>query len=262
MTDRTKEMEQKGLRNAHADSTVRGNGSTKVAVVTGASRGLGREIALTLNHAGYHVAVNYHLSKKEAEQVVRSMSLPSMAIRADVGNLREMEQMAGQVYESWGRVDLLINNAGIARDGLVIRYDESDWDEVMRVNLKGCFNAAKSFTPFMISSGGGHIIHVSSYSGLKGKAGQAAYSASKASVIGLTLSLAKELAEYNIKVNALLPGYMPTEMGHKAKEAMKKAAEESLLGTLSSPEAVSGFIAFLAATCTVTGQVFSLDSRI
>jgi NAD(P)-dependent dehydrogenase (short-subunit alcohol dehydrogenase family) len=114
----------------------------------------------------------------------------------------------------------------------------------------------------MVSSGGGHIIHISSYSGLRGKAGQAAYSASKASVIGLTVALARELAAYNIKVNALLPGYMPTEMGSKAKEAMKKASEESILGTLSSPGAVSGFIAFLASTCTVTGQVFSLDSRI
>jgi NAD(P)-dependent dehydrogenase (short-subunit alcohol dehydrogenase family) len=114
----------------------------------------------------------------------------------------------------------------------------------------------------MIASGGGHIIHISSYSGLRGKAGQAAYSASKASVIGLTVTLAKELAEYNIKVNTLLPGYMPTQMGSKATEAMKKASEESILGTLSNPEEVSGFIAFLVNTCTVTGQVFSLDSRI
>lgn len=190
------------------------------------------------------------------------MSFPSMAIKADVGNLHEVEQMARKVYEKWGRIDLLINNAGIAKDGLVMRYEESDWDEVMRVNLKGCFNAVKSFVPFMIASGGGHIIQLSSYSGLRGKAGQAAYSASKASVIGLTVSLAKELAEYNIKVNALLPGYMPTHMGSKAKEAMKKAAAESILGTLSNPEAVAGFIAFLATTCTVTGQIFSLDSRI
>ena len=262
MTHKTKKMDQKDSGNSRAHPAESWDGSTKVAVVTGASRGLGREIAFTLSRAGYHVAVNYHLSKKEAGEVVRSTSFPSMAIKADVGNLREVGQMAREVYERWGRVDVLINNAGIAKDGLVIRYDESDWDEVIRVNLKGCFNTVKSFVPFMISSGGGQIIHISSYSGLRGKAGQAAYSASKASLIGLTVTLAKELAEYNIKVNALLPGYMPTEMGSKAKEAMKKAAEESILGTLSNPEAVSGFIAFLANTCTVTGQVFSLDSRI
>ena len=262
MTHRTKEKDQKDSGNSRAHQAEGKGRSMKVAVVTGASRGLGREIAFTLSRTGYHVAVNYHLSKREADEVVRSMSFPSMAIKADVGNLREVGEMAREVYERWGRVDVLINNAGIARDGLLIRYDESDWDEVIRVNLKGCFNTVKSFVPFMISSGGGQIIHISSYSGLRGKAGQAAYSASKASLIGLTVALAKELAEYNIKVNALLPGYMPTEMGRNSKEAMKKAAEESILGTLSNPETVSGFIAFLANTCTVTGQVFSLDSRI
>jgi len=262
MTHRTKKTNQKNSWNFLAHPAESKHAATKVAVVTGASRGLGREIAFTLSRAGYHVAVNYHLSKKEADEVVRNMSLPSMAIKADVGNLREVGQMAREVYEKWGKVDLLINNAGIAKDGLVIRYEESDWDEVVRVNLKGCFNTVKSFVPFMISSGGGHIIHISSYSGLRGKAGQAAYSASKASLIGLTVTLAKELAEYNIRVNALLPGYMPTEMGRNAKEAMKKAAEESILGTLSNPEAVSWFIAFLANTSFVTGQVFSLDSRI
>ena len=264
MTHRTKETDQKDSGNSRAHQAEDKGRSIKVAVVTGASRGLGKEIAFTLSRAGYHIAVNYYLSKKEADEVVRSMPIPSMAItiKADVGNLREVGQMAREVYERWGRVDVLVNNAGIAKDGLLIRHKESDWDEVIRVNLKGCFNTVKSFVPFMISSGGGHIIHISSYSGLRGKAGQAAYSASKASVIGLTVALAKELAEYNIKVNAVLPGYMPTQMGSRAKEAMKKATEESIVGTLSNPEAVSGFIAFLATTCTVTGQVFSLDSRI
>lgn len=260
MTHRTKKKEQMDPRNS-AHQAESKDEPAKVAVVTGASRGLGREIALALSRAGYHVAVNYHLSRKEADEVVRNMSIPSMAIKADVGSLREVEQMAREVHRKWGRVDVLINNAGIAKDGLLIRYEESDWDEVMRVNLKGCFNTVKSFVPFMISSGGGHIIHISSYSGQRGKVGQAAYSASKASVIGLTVTLAKELAGYNIKVNALLPGYMPTGMGIKAEEAMKKAAEQSILGALSNPETVSGFIAFLATTGTVTGQVFSLDSR-
>ena len=124
-------MDQKNSRDSRPHPAESKDGSTKVAVVTGASRGLGKEIAFTLSRAGYHIAVNYYLSKKEADEIVRSMSFPSMAVKADVGNLREVEQMAREVYKRWGRVDLLINNAGIARDGLVIRYEESDWDEVI-----------------------------------------------------------------------------------------------------------------------------------
>lgn len=232
------------------------------AVVTGASRGLGRQIAVALGKAGYNVAVNYHRSKRDAEEVALSIGFPSMTIRADVGNPQEVEGMAAAVYEKWGRVDVLINNAGIARDSLILRCNEDDWNEVMRVNLKGCFNAVKSFAPLMIKSGGGHIINVSSYSGLRGKIGQAAYSVSKASIIGLTSTLAKELGGYHIRVNSVLPGYMATGMGLMAEEAMKKAKEESIIRSLSNPEEVSNFIAYLVTTDTITGQVFCLDSRI
>ena len=131
----------------------------------------------------------------------------------------------------------------------------------MEVNLKGCFNTVKAFAPLMMKSGGGHMINISSYSGARGKAGQAAYSASKAALIGLTYTLAKELSEYKIKVNAVLPGYMPTEMGSKASEAMKKAKEESITGSLSDPKKVAEFIAYLITTENITGQVFCLDSR-
>lgn len=232
------------------------------AVVTGASRGLGRQIAVALGKAGYNVAVNYHRSKRNAEEVALSTGFPSMTIKADVGNPREVEEMAAAVYEKWGRVDVLVNNAGIARDGLILRCNEDDWDEVMRVNLKGCFNTVKSFAPLMIKSGGGHIINVSSYSGLRGKTGQAAYSASKASIIGLTNTMAKELGGYHIRVNSVLPGYMATGMGLMAEEAMKKAREESIIRSLSNPEEVSNFIAYLVTTDTITGQVFCFDSRI
>jgi 3-oxoacyl-[acyl-carrier protein] reductase len=234
----------------------------RVAVVTGASTGLGREVAFALGRSGYNVAVNYHHSPREAAEVVLGIGVQSMAVKADAGSFREVEEMAGKVYEKWGGIDVLINNAGITRDGLMIKCGEDDWDEVLRVNLKGCFNTVKAVAPLMIQAGGGHIINISSRSGLRGKAGQAAYSASKASVIGFTCSLAKEMGEYNIKVNCVLPGYMPTEMGMHAQGAMKQAREESILGSLSDPGEVAGFIAYLVTTKTVTGQVFCLDSRV
>ena len=234
----------------------------RVAVVTGASRGLGREVAFALGRSGYNVAVNYHHSQKEAAAVVLGIGGQSMAVKADVGSVQDVELMVGKVLDEWGRIDVRINNAGITRDGLMIRYGEADWDEVFRVNLKGCFNTVKSIAPLMIRSGGGHIINISSYSGVRGKAGQVAYSASKASVIGFTSSLAKELGEHNIRVNCVLPGYMPTEMGVHAEGAMKRAEEESILDCLSDPGEVAGFIAYLVTTKTVTGQVFSLDSRL
>jgi 3-oxoacyl-[acyl-carrier protein] reductase len=234
----------------------------RVAVVTGASRGLGRHTAVALAKAGYNVGVNYFHSMEEAGEVMLGTGIPSIALKADVGNSHEVEKMAETVRQQWGRIDVLVNNAGIARDGLLIRYREDEWDEVMRVNLKGCFNMVKYFAPLMIKSGGGHIINISSYSGFRGKAGQAAYSASKASVAGFSCSLARELGGYNIKVNCVLPGYMPTEMGMGAEQAMKTAEEESVLRRLSDPAEVAEFITYLVTTETITGQVFCLDSRI
>ena len=236
--------------------------SLKVAVITGASRGLGREVALTLGKSGYNVAVNYLASEKEAMKVADEIASDTLLIKADVGDIRQVERMAETVYARWGRVDVLVNNAGITKDSLMIKLKEEEWDEVLRVNLKGCCNTIRAFSHFMIKSGGGHIINISSYSGLKGREGQAAYSASKAAVLGLTYTAAKELAEYNIRVNALLPGYMQTEMGKASEAAMTTVRNESIAGKLSSPKDVAGFIAYLLTTGSITGQVFSLDSRI
>ncbi len=234
----------------------------KVAVITGASRGLGKEIALTLGKRGYKAAVNYLASEKEAVKVAAQIASDTLLIKADVGDIRQVEKMAEAVYERWGRVDVLVNNAGITRDGLMIKLKEEEWDEVMRVNLKGCCNTIRAFSRFMIKSGGGHIINISSYSGLKGREGQAAYSASKAAVLGLTYTAAKELAEYNIRVNALLPGYMQTEMGKTSEVAMTTAKMESITGKLSAPKDAAGFINYLLTTENITGQVFNLESRI
>jgi len=234
----------------------------KVAVVTGASRGLGKEIALRLGRGSYNVAVNYLRSENEALKVADELGENSFLVKADVRDIKHVEEMADTVCKKWGKVDVLINNAGIAKDNLMMKLKEEEWDEVLRVNLKGCFNTIKIFSHVMIKSGGGHIINVSSYSGLKGREGQAAYSASKAGLFGLTYTAAKELAEYNIRVNALLPGYMQTEMGITAKKAMDRAREESIIGSLSDPKQVAEFVLYLLETDNITGQVFCLESRV
>ena len=177
-------------------------------------------------------------------------------------DMQQVREMAGKIKKAFGRLDVIINNAGITKDNLLLKQTEPEWDSILRTNLKGCFNVIRTMSPLMIQSGGGHIINIASYSGVKGKAGQAAYSASKAALLGLTLSAARELSEYNIKVNALLPGYLMTEMGMKAQKAAEKAKEESILNTLSQPQEVADFILFLVKTKSITGQVFSLDSRI
>lgn len=233
-----------------------------VAVVTGASRGLGKAIALTLGKNGYCVAVNYLQSEEKAKKVVDEIGENGLLIEGDVSNRKHVELMADKVYKKWGSVDVLINNAGITKDSLMIKMPEEDWDNVLNIDLKGCFNTIQIFSQSMIKSGGGHIINISSYSGLKGREGQAAYSASKAAILGLTYTSARELAEYNIMVNAILPGYMSTEMGMAAEKAMQKAKEESISGALAEPEQAARFILYLLQTKGITGQVFSLDSRI
>jgi len=232
------------------------------ALVTGASRGLGREIALSLGRKGYRVAINYLSSSEEAVKVAEEAGSESLLIRADAGDMKQTEYMMARIAEVYGSLDVVVNNAGIVRDNLLLKQTEAEWDSVLRTNLKGCFNVMRAAAPLMMRSGGGHIVNISSYSGLKGKAGQPAYSASKAALLGLGRAAAVELAEYNIRVNAVLPGYMMTSMGKKAMNAMEGAKEDSLIGRLSDPREVAEFVVFLLKTENITGQVFSLDSRI
>jgi 3-oxoacyl-[acyl-carrier protein] reductase len=233
----------------------------RTALVTGASRGLGKQIALALSARGYQVAVNYLSSEKEAADVAEKAGEASFAVRADVGDLRQVEEMALQIENRFGRLDAVINNAGVTSDNLLLRQSEDDWDRILKTNLTGCFNVIRTMAPLMKKSGG-HVLNISSYSGLKGKAGQPAYSASKSALIGLSCTAANELAPYDIRVNVLLPGYMMTEMGAAALRAMDKAREDSTLKKLSDPLEVAEFVAYLLATRNITGQVFSLDSRI
>ena len=233
-----------------------------VALITGASRGLGREIALVLAGDGYSVSANYLSSSTEAAHLIKSAGRDSVALRADVGDSRQVRDVAEEIKRNFGRLDVIINNAGIAKDHLLLKQTELEWDSVIRTNLTGCFNVIRTLSPLMIESGGGHIINISSYSGLKGQAGQAAYSASKAALLGLTISAARELSEYNIRVNAVLPGYMMTEMGTGARKASEKAKNVSILKTLSQPAEVADFIVRLVKTENISGQIFNLDSRI
>jgi 3-oxoacyl-[acyl-carrier protein] reductase len=233
----------------------------KVALVTGGSRGLGKEIALTLAQKGYAVIVNYLTSERAAEEVVAEAGGDSFSLQADVGDAAHVRRMFHLIEERCGRLDVVVNNAGITKDNLLVRQSEEDWDETIRTNLTGCFHVIHTSSPLMIKSGGGHIINVSSRSGLIGKTGQAAYSAAKAALLGVTRTAAAELATHNIRVNAVLPGYMMTEMGTTAGKAIEAAREASLLKRLCDPVEVAAFIAFLVTTEGVTGQIFSLDSR-
>lgn len=233
-----------------------------VALITGASRGLGRCLASRLCRAGYSIIINYHKSRDKAEEMVTTDCRDSVVIRADVGNPKDISALREFIMEEFGRLDVIINNAGITRDGLLINYDEQDWDEVIRTNLKGCYNVIRYLAPVMIESGGGNIINIASRSGLRGKAGQPAYSASKAAIIGMTYSLARELAPYNIRVNCIIPGYMPTDMGKKSIKAMEAAKRESVLNTLTDIEDVALFVEAVLRSSSITGQVFSIDSRL
>ena len=233
----------------------------KGVLITGGTGGLGSALALRLGREGYRVAINFRGGGTAAERLLGALGESALALRADVGDPGEMQAAARILGDRWGSLDALINCAGITRDALLVKLAPENWDEVIRVNLTGAFNAIRFFTPLMNGPGGGHIINVSSYSGLKGKRGQAAYSASKAALAGLTFGAAAELGGRNIRVNAVLPGYMPTRMGEAAPGAMREAEKASLLGRLSRPEEAAAFIAGLLRTECITGQVFPIESR-
>lgn len=235
---------------------------TKTALITGASRGLGRSIALTLARCGYTIIVNYLSSQDKAEEVARAAGGGSFAIRADVGDAGDVSALAAEIDSRFGRLDLLVNNAGITGDSLLLRQTEEEWDRVIRTNLTGSFLVIRTLAPLLIKAEGGHIINLASHSGARGKAGQAAYSASKAGITGLTLSAAAELAEHGIRVNAVMPGYLATDMGDLAERARDEARSKSLLKDLASDQEAADCIAYLVTTSHITGQVFSLDSRI
>ncbi|MEC2073071.1 3-oxoacyl-[acyl-carrier-protein] reductase [Alkalihalophilus marmarensis] len=237
----------------------------KVAVVTGASRGIGRAIALELAKNGANIVVNYAGSVAKAEEVVASckeLGVDALAVQADVANSESVQAMIKESIEAFGRVDILVNNAGITRDNLLMRMKEDDWDAVIDTNLKGVFNCSKAVTRQMMKQRYGRIINVASVVGILGNAGQANYVAAKAGVIGLTKTMARELANRNILVNAVAPGFITTDMTDELTEDMKAVMLGQIpLGALGKPEHIASVVRFLASddAAYMTGQTLNVD---
>ena len=237
----------------------------KVALVTGGSRGIGRSIALALAHEGANVAFTYRSASAAAEEVVRAIQAAGqkgIAYQSDAKKLNEATSVVEGVVKEFGRLDILVNNAGITRDTLLMRMSEEDWDEVLATNLKSAFNFSKAVCRQMMSQREGRIINISSIAGIIGNAGQANYAAAKAGMIGLTKSLAKELASRNVQVNAVAPGFVDTEMTEKLTPAQKEAILAAVpMKRTAKPEEIASTVVFLAspASSYMTGQVLCVD---
>ncbi len=234
----------------------------KVTLVTGGAGGLGREIVRQLVDDGYFVVAHFFSSEGGAFTLREELGDQCAVVKADVSLKEEVRTMVEHISDRYGTLHNLINNAGVTADNLLVKQSEDEWDRLIDINLKGCFNCMQAVVPLMIDSGGGNIINISSFSGLRGKRGQAAYSASKAGMIGLGRAAAQEFGALNIRINTVLPGYLDTPMGRTAGKAMQTARSQSLLGTLSDPREVARFISYLCGAKHITGQIFSLDSRI
>lgn len=237
----------------------------KVAVVTGASRGIGRAIAIRLASEGAVVVINYNGSRERAEEVKAEIEKAGgkAGIRqCNVSDYKACEEMFKDIVAEFGSVDILVNNAGITKDGLLMKMSEEDYDAVLDTNLKGTFNCIRFVARQMIKQRGGRIINMSSVSGVLGNAGQANYSASKAGVIGLTKSAARELAARGITVNAIAPGFINTEMTEVLSDKVKEAAVSQIpLGKFGETQDIANAVAFLASDEAryITGQVLNVD---
>jgi 3-oxoacyl-[acyl-carrier protein] reductase len=231
-----------------------------VALVTGASRGIGRAIALELAQAGMTVAINYARSPEAAQAVVAQMKGNGDIFKADVSQAEQVQKLFTDVLEKFGRLDVLVNNAGITRDGLLMRMKDEDWQQVIDLNLTGVFLCTRAATKLMLKQRSGRIINISSTSGVLGNAGQTNYAAAKAGVIGFTKSVARELSSRGITVNAVAPGFIDTDMTKDLK--LDGIIAQIPLGRVGTPEEIAGTVRFLAtdpAAAYITGQVICVD---
>ena len=236
----------------------------KIAIVTGAGQGIGQAIAVRLAQEGAEVIVS-DINLQGVEQTasqIRQMDRKSLALKVDVANFEDVQAMVQKSIEEFGRADILVNNAGVTKDNLLVRMTQQQWDWVISVNLKGTFNCTKAVAPHMMRNRYGRIINIASVIGLVGNAGQANYAASKAGIIGLTKSAAKELASRGITVNAVAPGYIQTEMTERVPEQAKETFLKTIpLRRPGLPQDVAGVIVFLASddASYITGQVINID---
>lgn len=241
------------------------NFDRKVAFVTGGAVGIGAAIARELAQNGAKVIINYNKSVDQAASLLQEAQEKNCqieAIQGNVSSLSEVKAMIDHIIASYGRIDIVVNNAGITADNLLVRMNEDDFDRVIQVNLKGTWNVCRQVIPLMMKERQGKIINISSVVGIAGNPGQSNYCAAKAGIIGLTKSLAKEVAKRGILVNAVAPGFIETNMTATLKPELKQAILDSIpLGKIGQPEEVAKAVAFLASDCNtyITGQVIQVD---
>ena len=237
----------------------------KVALITGATRGIGKEIALELAANGFDIAVNYRSVQdgmEELKKEIESNNVKCEFVQADVADFEQCEKMVKETIEKFGKIDVLVNNAGITKDGLIMRMKKEDFQAVIDINLTGTFNVTRNVIPYMIKQKAGRIINLSSVVGVAGNAGQTNYSASKAGVIGFTKSLAKEVASRNILVNAIAPGFIDTDMTKVLSDSVKEGINAQIpLRRMGSPKEVAKVVKFLSSedSSYITGQVINID---
>ncbi|MEM5817692.1 MAG: 3-oxoacyl-[acyl-carrier-protein] reductase [Desulfitobacterium hafniense] len=239
--------------------------NNSVVIVTGGSRGIGRAIALELARAGAKVVVNYAGHGEKAEEtlsLIQEVGGEALAVQADVSQVEDVERLIQTTLKTYGKIDILVNNAGITRDTLLLRMKETDWDAVLDTNLKGVFLCTKAVSKSMMKQRSGVIINISSVVGITGNAGQANYSAAKAGIIGFTKSIAKELGSRGIRVNAVAPGYISTDMTESLGEEVREQVMTQIpLGRMGQPEDIARTVVFLAspAASYITGQTLAVD---
>ena len=237
----------------------------KLALITGGTRGIGKQIALTFAKEGYDIAINYRTENddlKNTKREIEANNVKCFSVQGDVTKFEDCEKFVKQIIEEFGKIDVLVNNAGITKDMLLMRMKKEDFEQVIDTNLVGTFNVTKNVVPYMMKARSGRIINISSVVGISGNAGQTNYSASKAGIIGFTKSLAKEIASRNILVNAVAPGFIETNMTDVLKDDVKQEIAKNIpLKRMGTTQDVANVVKFLASddSSYITGQVINVD---
>ena len=238
---------------------------SKVAFITGGTRGIGKKIAITLAKDGYDITINYRKENDDLENIkneIEKTNAKFLAVKGDVTDIDSTQQMVNDIIKEYGKIDVLVNNAGITKDTLLVRMKKEEFEDVIDVNLIGTFNITKNVIPYMIKQRKGRIINISSVVGISGNAGQTNYSASKAGIIGFTKSLAKEVGSRNILVNAVAPGFIETQMTDILKDEVKEEISKKIpLKRMGTVEDVANVVKFLTSedSSYITGQVIQVD---